>query len=183
MAKVACRLAEIPALKDLSSHLSSISKEPQEDELKAKVDAHWAHISTQISRLKALRENLSSSPPTLPQELQKTEKVERPQAFDLFSPIPVVEEKQSKVTENMKNQPRVLSLDSGNFSVASKQTDLLTVSGDALKPVVVHNTCDTISTVSMNDITHWYNVASYDITKSMGPILICRKCNGYYISL
>ncbi|KAL0869611.1 hypothetical protein ABMA27_005865 [Loxostege sticticalis] len=145
------------ALKDLSTQLSSTAKEPKEDDLKGKVDTHWAQISTQISRLKMLRENLSSTTPNLPTESQKTDKVERPQAFDLFSPIPVLDEKQSKVTENMKNQPRVLSLDSGNFSVASKQTDMLTVSGDALKPVVVHNTCDTISTVSMNDITHWYN--------------------------
>lgn len=108
----------------------------------------------------SFQENLSSSQPTLPQEnVSKIDKNDRPQAFDLFSPIPVLEnEKQSKVSD-IKSQPRVLSLDSGNFSVVSKpeSQNLLTMSGDALKPVVVHATSDSISTVSMNDISNWYN--------------------------
>jgi hypothetical protein len=104
------------------------------------------------------QDNLVTNTPNLPSETQKSDKIDRPQAFDLFSPIPV-EDKQSKVTDNIKSQPRVLSLDSGNFSVVSKQTEnpnLLTMSGDALKPLVVHATSDSISTVSMNDISHWY---------------------------
>lgn len=87
-------------------------------------------------------------------EATKQEKCDRPQAFGLFSPIPI-EEKQSQVTD--KAQPRVLSLDSGNFSVTSKHDNLLTMSGDALKPVVVHATSDSISTVSMRDISSWHN--------------------------
>ncbi|KAG6454853.1 hypothetical protein O3G_MSEX008907 [Manduca sexta] len=139
------------ALQDLSTQLQDIAKD-SDKELKTKVDAHWKHISEQISRLKILNENL-----THPQEHPtKSDKLERPQAFDLFSPIPVVET-QSKVTD--KNQPRVLSLDSGNFSVVSKQEshNLMTMSGDALKPVVVHATSDSISTVSMNDISTWHH--------------------------
>ncbi|XP_013193519.1 dystrotelin [Amyelois transitella] len=148
------------ALEDLSSQLQSVKKEAVDDELKIKVEAHWHQISMQINRLKILKENLSSSPQNQTSENQKSDKIDRPQAFDLFSPIPVLEDKQSKVTETMKNQPRVLSMDSGNFSVVSKQTDsqnLMTMSGDALRPVVVHATSDSISTVSMNDITNWYN--------------------------
>lgn len=97
----------------------------------------------------------------LPSE-STSDKTERPQAFDLFSPIPIVEEK-PKVTENIKNQPRVLSMDSGNFSVTSKpdSQNLLTMSGDALKPVVVHATSDSITTVSMNDVSNWYNGKCY----------------------
>ncbi|KAL4703095.1 hypothetical protein ACJJTC_018132 [Scirpophaga incertulas] len=146
------------AIKDLSVQLHSIAKVPEEDNLKRKVDSHWAQISTQINRLKMLKDNLTYSAVSAPSETQKTDKTNRPPAFDLFSPIPVVDNKQSKVTDNLKCQPRVLSLDSGNFSVVSKpeSQNLLTVSGDALKPVVVHATSDSISTVSMNDISHWY---------------------------
>ncbi|RVE46221.1 hypothetical protein evm_009111 [Chilo suppressalis] len=147
------------ALKDLSNQLHGTAKDQEENGLMRKVDTHWTQISTQINRLKVLKDNLSSSSQILDTETHKQEKVERPQAFDLFSPIPVLEEKQSKVTESMKSKPRVLSLDSGNFSVVSKQTDsqnLLTMSGDALKPVVGHSNTDSISTVSMNDISHWY---------------------------
>ncbi|CAK1584806.1 unnamed protein product [Parnassius mnemosyne] len=145
------------ALKELSTQLQNTVKD-SEDNLKVKVDTHYCLISTQIDRLKALKENLA--PSDIPLEATKTEKVERPQAFDLFSPIQVVDEKQSKMPENPKNQPRILSMDSGNFSVISKQTDtqnLLTMSGDALKPIVVHATSDSISTVSMNDMSNWYN--------------------------
>lgn len=91
-------------------------------------------------------------------EATKQEKSDRPQAFGLFSPIPI-EKHESKVTD--KAQPRVLSLDSGNFSVTSKHHNLLTVSGDALKPVVVHATSDSISTVSMQDISSWHNGKCY----------------------
>ncbi|CAG5030032.1 unnamed protein product [Parnassius apollo] len=145
------------ALKELSSQLQSMVKD-SEDNLKVKVDTHYCLISTQIDRLKALKENLA--PSDVPLEAVKAERVERPQAFDLFSPIEVVDEKQSKLPKNPKNQPRILSMDSGNFSVISKQTDsqnLLTMSGDALKPIVVHATSDSISTVSMNDMSNWYN--------------------------
>ncbi|CAH2042641.1 unnamed protein product, partial [Iphiclides podalirius] len=145
------------ALKELSIQLQNAVKD-SENELKVKVDLHSCLISTQIERLKALKDNLA--PTDAQTETAMTEKIERPQAFDLFSPIPVVDEKHSKVPENPKNQPRVLSMDSGNFSVVSKQTDsqnLLTMSGDALKPVVVHATSDSISTVSMNDMSNWYN--------------------------
>ncbi|XP_053615054.1 dystrophin-like [Plodia interpunctella] len=148
------------ALEELSTQLQSIKKESVDDELKMKVEAHWHQISMQINRLKILKENLSTSPQNQPSETQKSEKNDRPQAFDLFSPIPVLDDKQSKVSDTMKNQPRVLSMDSGNFSVVSKHTDsqnLMTMSGDALKPVVVHATSDSISTVSMNDISNWYN--------------------------
>ncbi|CAH0590066.1 unnamed protein product [Chrysodeixis includens] len=148
------------ALQDLSNQLQNELKNSENNELRTKVEAHWNHISTQISRLKLLKDNLLSSQPSIPQEAtSKPDKAERPQAFDLFSPIPVLDnEKQSKLPE-IKNQPRVLSLDSGNFSVVSKQEsqNLLTMSGDALKPVVVHATSDSISTVSMNDISGWYN--------------------------
>ncbi|KAF9794319.1 hypothetical protein SFRURICE_019042, partial [Spodoptera frugiperda] len=154
------------SLQELSSRLDRLygteadAKNNDNDELRTKVEAHWAHMSTQISRLKALKENLSSSQTIIVSEnAPKADKIERPQAFDLFSPIPVLEnEKQSKVTD-IKSQPRVLSLDSGNFSVVSKpeSQNLLTMSGDALKPVVVHATSDSISTVSMNDISNWYN--------------------------
>ncbi|PZC83054.1 hypothetical protein B5X24_HaOG208527 [Helicoverpa armigera] len=135
-------------------------KEVENNDLLTKLEAHWTHVTTQINRLKILKENLSSSQPTIPSENpSKSDKTERPQAFDLFSPIPILEtEKQSKVTD-VKNPPRVLSLDSGNFSAASKRDsqNLLTMSGDALKPVVVHATSDSISTVSMNDISSWHN--------------------------
>ncbi|XP_059059649.1 dystrophin-related protein 2-like [Achroia grisella] len=146
------------ALEDLSSQLQSMSKDTPDSSLKDKVEAHWHQISMQINRLKILKENLSSNIENIPPEAKKPDKIERPQAFDLFSPIPV-EEKQSKLVD-LKNQPRVLSMDSGNFSVVSKQADsnnLMTMSGDALKPVVVHATSDSISTVSMNDISNWYN--------------------------
>ncbi|KAI5642957.1 EF hand domain-containing protein [Phthorimaea operculella] len=150
--------AQNKALQELSTHLEKTSKGNEDLEMKMKVQAHYEQISNQISRLKIVKENLSLTPPPKPTETNKIEKSERPQAFDLFSPIPI-EEKQTKVTENLKTQPRVLSLDSGNFSVSSKQTsqNLLTMSGDALKPVVVHTTSDSISTVSMNDISNWYN--------------------------
>ncbi|CAG9795534.1 unnamed protein product [Diatraea saccharalis] len=148
------------ALKDLSTQLHNVAKDQENNGLRRKVDTHWTQISTQITRLKVLKDNLSTSlNQNVETDTQKHDKVDRPQAFDLFSPIPVLDEKQSKVTDNMKTQPRVLSLDSGNFSVVSKQTDsqnLLTMSGDALKPVVVHTTSDSISTVSVNDISHWY---------------------------
>lgn len=146
------------ALQDVSNQLQ---KEPKsgDNELRVKVETHWTHISAQINRLKILKENLTSNQQPIPQEHStKPDKNDRPQAFDLFSPIPIVDEKQSKVTE-IKNQPRVLSLDSGNFSVVSKHEsqNLMTMSGDALRPVVVHATSDSISTVSMNDISSWYN--------------------------
>lgn len=49
-------------------------------------------------------------------------------------------------------------MDSGNFSVTSKpDQNLLTLSGDALKPVVIHATSDSISSVSMNDMSNWHN--------------------------
>ncbi|XP_049876859.1 uncharacterized protein LOC126374330 isoform X2 [Pectinophora gossypiella] len=155
------------ALKELSTQLESVAKSSQGDEdLKQRVDVHYNQISTQISRLKIVKENLTLTPE--PQsETQKPEKADRPQAFDLFSPIPIEENKQSKVNDMLKTQPRVLSLDSGNFSVTSKQADtqnLLTMSGDALKPIVVHATSDSISTVSMNDISNWYNE-----TESLAP--------------
>ncbi|XP_026495474.1 dystrophin-like [Vanessa tameamea] len=150
---------ENKAIKDLTDQLETAAKNDNND-LKAKVDEHYRQISTQINRLKMLKDNLLNT-----QNLQadsKSDKNERPQAFDLFSPIPIVDEKQSKVTDNIKNQPRVLSMDSGNFSVASKpdSQNLLTMSGDALKPVVVHATSDSISTVSMNDMSNWYNEAA-----------------------
>ncbi|CAH2089783.1 unnamed protein product [Euphydryas editha] len=146
---------ENKAIKDLTEQLEAVVKNDNID-LKAKVDEHYKQISTQINRLKMLKDNLLNTQ-NLPSE-SENDKNERPQAFDLFSPIPVVEEK-SKVTENIKNQPRVLSMDSGNFSVTSKpdSQNLLTMSGDALKPVVVHATSDSISTVSMNDMSNWYN--------------------------
>ncbi|CAB3242422.1 unnamed protein product [Arctia plantaginis] len=146
------------ALQDLSNQLQNEQKN-SDQELRTKVESHWTHVSAQINRLKMLKENLTSSPQNIPMEnLTKADKNDRPQAFDLFSPIPIVDEKQSKVTD-IKNQPRVLSLDSGNFSVVSKHEsqNLMTMSGDALKPVVVHATSDSISTVSMNDISNWYN--------------------------
>ncbi|XP_041984755.1 dystrophin-like [Aricia agestis] len=138
------------ALKELSQQLQALSKD-SDGALKEKVDAHYNQVSTQISRLKTLKDNILNNVENIPQNT-KSDK-ERPQAFDLFSPIPV-DDKQSKVTES--NQPRVLSMDSGNFSVVSKPDNLLTVSGDALKPVVVHAS-DTIATVSMNDMSNWYH--------------------------
>ncbi|KAJ8718087.1 hypothetical protein PYW07_006017 [Mythimna separata] len=147
-------------LDELDQHCETEIKNIENKDFHTKVNSHLAHLATQIHRLKILKENLSSSQPTIPQENpSKTDKIERPQAFDLFSPIPVLEtEKQSKVTDS-KTQPRILSMDSGNFSVVSKpeSQNLLTMSGDALKPVVVHATSDSISTVSMNDISNWYN--------------------------
>ncbi|CAK1553054.1 unnamed protein product [Leptosia nina] len=135
------------ALKDISSQLQEVSQ-TCDDELKTKVDTHYNQISAQISRLRELKENLTSE--------GKTEKSERPQAFDMFSPIPV-DEKQAKMTENLKNQPRVLSMDSGNFSVTSKhENQVLSMTGDALKPVI-QGTSDSISAVSMNEMTNWYN--------------------------
>ncbi|XP_050352163.1 dystrophin-like [Nymphalis io] len=150
---------ENKAIKDLTDQLETAAKSDSND-LKAKVDEHYRQISTQINRLKMLKDNLLNT-----QNIQsdsKSDKNERPQAFDLFSPIPIVDEKQSKVIDNIKNQPRVLSMDSGNFSVASKpdSQNLLTMSGDALKPVVIHATSDSISTVSMNDMSNWYNEAA-----------------------
>ncbi|XP_063626484.1 dystrophin [Cydia splendana] len=134
------------ALEELSNQLQN-TKEPEEG-LRVKVDAHWSQISKQINRLKILKENLSSNT-TLP-----TAEPAHPQAFDLFSPIPTLE--QSDKRSKLSQAPRVLSLDSGNFSVMSKQEPLVTVSGDALKPVMVHKS-DSISTVSMKDISNWYN--------------------------
>ncbi|XP_063386213.1 dystrophin-like [Cydia fagiglandana] len=135
------------ALEELSNQLQN-TKEPEEG-LRVKVDAHWSQISKQINRLKILKENLSSNT-TLP-----TAEPEHPQAFDLFSPIPTLE--QSDKRSKLSQAPRVLSLDSGNFSVMSKQQEpLVTVSGDALKPVMVHKS-DSISTVSIKDISSWYN--------------------------
>ncbi|XP_013163231.1 PREDICTED: uncharacterized protein LOC106114529 [Papilio xuthus] len=133
-----------------------------EDDLKMKVDSHYSLISAQIDRLKALKENLTQVDI---QDGGKTDKICRPQAFDLFSPIPVVEEKQSRIPD-MNTQPRVLSMDSGNFSVVSKQTDVprMTMSGDELKPVVVHATSDSISAVSVGDVSNWYN-ATAAVTK------------------
>ncbi|XP_045777553.1 dystrophin-1-like [Maniola jurtina] len=148
------------ALKDLMDQMDTVVKAGDKDsdeQLKGKAEVYYSQISAQIARLKTLKDNFLN-PDNFPPET-KSEKLERPQAFDLFSPIPVVDGKQSKVTENSKNQPRVLSLDSGNFSVADKPDSqhLLTMSGDALKPVVVHATSDSISTVSMNDMSNWYN--------------------------
>ncbi|XP_045527256.1 dystrophin-like [Pieris brassicae] len=131
------------ALKDISCQLKEVAKDC-DDEFKSRVDTHYNQISAQISRLKELKDNLTLE--------EKTDKLERPQAFDLFSPIPI-DEKQAKLTN--LNQPRVLSMDSGNFSVASKH-DQVTMSGDALKPVV-QVTSDSISAVSMNDMSNWYN--------------------------
>ncbi|CAH0713132.1 unnamed protein product, partial [Brenthis ino] len=146
---------ENKVIKELTEQIEAVAKSGS-DELKTKVDQHYKQLSTQINRLKMLKDNLLN-----PQNLQvdpNTNANDRPQAFDLFSPIPIVDEKQSKITENV-NQPRVLSMDSGNFSVASKpeSQNLLTMSGDALKPVVVHATSDSISSVSMNDMSNWYN--------------------------
>ncbi|XP_075980911.1 dystrophin-related protein 2-like [Anticarsia gemmatalis] len=141
-------------IQEISSRLDN-----NDNELRTRVMSHWTHIAGQINRLKMLEENLASNQQTTAQDNgTKSDKIERPQAFDLFSPIPIVDEKQSKVPE-IKNQPRVLSLDSGNFSVVSKHEsqNLMTMSGDALRPVVVHATSDSISTVSMNDISNWYN--------------------------
>ncbi|XP_013137007.1 PREDICTED: dystrophin, isoform E-like [Papilio polytes] len=135
------------ALKELLQN----TKNP-EDDLKEKVDSHYSMISAQIDRLKALKENLTQA------DIQegKTDKAGRPQAFDLFSPIPVVDEKQSRIPENA--QPRVLSMDSGNFSVVSKgDAPRMTMSGDELKPVLVHATSDSISAVSVGDVSNWYN--------------------------
>ncbi|GBP27259.1 hypothetical protein EVAR_77273_1 [Eumeta japonica] len=151
------------AFQDLSQQVESTKKGAQ-DNLQAKLDAHRNQIAAQINRLKLLNENLRSSQNKDPvMEANRLSKKDNIKAFDLFSPIPIVTDKESKVTEKLRNQPRVLSLDSGNFSVASKQTmeeqPLMTVSGDALKPVVVHATSDSISTVSMNDISTWYNDA------------------------
>ncbi|XP_045501544.1 dystrophin-like [Colias croceus] len=142
------------ALQDISDKLQNVAKDC-DDELKLKVDAHYCQITAQISRLKELKENLTAD--------TNTDKTERPQAFDLFSPIPV-DEKQAKLTENIKNQPRILSMDSGNFSVTSKHEsqNLLTMSGDALKPIVVHATSDSISAVSMSDMSNWYNETTGD---------------------
>ncbi|XP_026320706.1 dystrophin [Hyposmocoma kahamanoa] len=139
------------ALKELSAQLDNLKN--CDGVLKRKVDAHFNQVSMQINRLKIVKENLVSTPSAM-SEATKQEKCDRPQAFGLFSPIPI-EEKQSQVTD--KAQPRVLSLDSGNFSVTSKHDNLLTISGDALKPVVVHATSDSISTVSMRDISSWHN--------------------------
>lgn len=146
------------ALQDLLTQLQNESKSTS-NEFKNKVEAHWTQISAQINRLKIVKENLTSNQENIaPDNSKKSDKNERLQAFDMFSPILTVDEKQSKVTTDT-NQPRVLSLDSGNFSVASKHEsqNLMTMSGDALKPVVVHATSDSISTVSMNDISTWYN--------------------------
>ncbi|XP_048483681.1 dystrophin-1 [Plutella xylostella] len=149
--------------KNLTEQLQSSGQEDKEA-LKTQVDAQWSHITTQINRLKLLQENIALTSPSETTE-QPNEKPDRIQAFDLFSPIAAVdEEKQSRITDNPKTQPRVLSLDSGNFSVVSKQTsdreesnNLLTVTSDGLKPVASHATSDSISTVSMNDISNWYN--------------------------
>ncbi|KAJ0173963.1 hypothetical protein K1T71_010109 [Dendrolimus kikuchii] len=139
------------ALKELSCQFQDASKE-SDDALKIRVETHLNQITAQINRLKTVKDSLYTQHLTSDQQSKE--------AFDLISPIPVIGDKESKVNENLKNQPRVLSLDSGNFSVVSKQTDsqnLLTVSGDALKPIVVHTTSDSISSVSMNDISNWYN--------------------------
>lgn len=67
-----------------------------------------------------------------------------------------MDEKQSRIPENA--QPRVLSMDSGNFSVVSKgDAPRMTMSGDELKPVLVHATSDSISAVSVGDVSNWYN--------------------------
>ncbi|XP_039758913.1 dystrophin-like [Pararge aegeria] len=143
------------ALKDLMDQLETMAK-AGDDQVKGKAEVYYNQISAQIARLKTLKDNFLN--PNYFTTDTSTDKLERPQAFDLFSPI-LVEDKQSKVTENTKSQPRVLSLDSGNFSVTDKpdSQNLLTMSGDALKPVVVHATSDSISTVSMNDMSNWYN--------------------------
>ncbi|KOB76617.1 Dystrophin [Operophtera brumata] len=133
------------ALQELSAQFKEATAT---DALRAEVDAHWTHVSTQINRLKTLKDNLSSQT-NLQTESTKHEETDRPHAFDLFSPI-LVKEKESKVTDSMKNQPRVLSLDSGNFSVVSKNAESenrLTTSGDAPRPVV--HTSDSISTYSL----------------------------------
>ncbi|XP_023947768.2 dystrophin [Bicyclus anynana] len=152
------------ALKELMDQLESVAKAGDE-QLKGKADTYYNQLSAQIARLKTLKDNFLN-PNNFPPD-SKTDK-ERPQAFDLFSPIAVVDEKQSKVTENV-NQPRVLSLDSGNFSVTDKPDgqNLMTMSGDALKPVVVHATSDSISTVSMNDMSNWYNETESSTNKRL----------------
>lgn len=68
------------------------------------------------------------------------------------------EEKQSKVTDDMKNRPRMLSLDSGNYSEVSKRND--SQKSDGVKPPC-HITFSSISTVSMGDISSWYNNGEY----------------------
>ncbi|KAH9635871.1 hypothetical protein HF086_002431 [Spodoptera exigua] len=148
-------------LNDIITQLETQHKSLQE--LSSRLDRLYgneADVKNSDNNELRTKENLSSSQTIIaPENAPKIDKIERPQAFDLFSPIPVLEnEKQSKVTD-IKSQPRVLSLDSGNFSVVSKpeSQNLLTMSGDALKPVVVHATSDSISTVSMNDISNWYN--------------------------
>ncbi|XP_068620266.1 dystrotelin-like isoform X2 [Battus philenor] len=160
------------ALKELSSQLQDTIKDTDAD-LKVKVDVHYSLISTQIERLKALKENLC--PSDVQPEAGNTDKIDHPQAFDMFfSPISVMDKKSLKVSEDLKTQPRVLSMDSGNFSVVSKQTDgqnLLTMSGDALKPIVVHATSDSISSVSMNCVSNWYNESSsVPVAKDSGSV-------------
>lgn len=43
------------ALQDLSNQLQNDLKNSENNELRTKVEAHWNHISTQISRLKLLK--------------------------------------------------------------------------------------------------------------------------------
>lgn len=140
------------ALKELSNQLMEVTKGADEN-IKQKVDVHWGQIADQINRLKILKENIAPQSP--PSESTRNNENQQIKAFDLFSPIAVIQEEKPLI----KNQPRVLSLDSGNFSVVSKNPDeaLMVVSGDAMKPVVVQTTTDSISTVSMNDISFWYN--------------------------
>ncbi|KAF9422326.1 hypothetical protein HW555_001916 [Spodoptera exigua] len=127
------------SLQELSSRLDRLygneadAKNSDNDELRTKVEAHWAHMSTQISRLKALKENLSSSQTIIaPENAPKIDKIERPQAFDLFSPIPVLEnEKQSKVTDIKKTEsipekrarskPRLADTTSHSLSAAEQK--------------------------------------------------------------
>ncbi|VVC96672.1 unnamed protein product [Leptidea sinapis] len=97
--------------KYLGSTRDQVQAKDSDDEIKSKVDIHYDQISAQINRLKELKDNLTND--------TKPEKVDRPQAFDLFSPIPL-DEKQAKLAAAVKAPPRVLSMDSGNFSVTSK---------------------------------------------------------------
>ncbi|CAG9563774.1 unnamed protein product [Danaus chrysippus] len=139
------------ALMELSGQLQDGGKDTN-NELKERVDAHYSQISKQINRLKSLKDNIAN--PDLSNELV-VEKDVWPRAFEIFSPIPVAE-KQSKVPKNLE-QTKVLSMDSENLLATSKNhsQELLTMSGDFWKPIVGH-TSDSVSTVSMNDISNWY---------------------------
>lgn len=167
-------------LKDLSHMLALDSvKNMVDGKIRYKVDSHWDQILTQINRLKLLKDTLAYDSQNDNNHNKKSNKklvAESIQVFDMFSPISAIQEEQQipKQADTKCNiQPRVLSLDSGHFSSnaevrqSEESQQLMTTSGGMMKPIVVHAISDSISTVSMNDISAWFSIETDSSNKEV----------------